>query len=76
MANYKSDSDRSDRPNHVNALEAGKGKYAVYVFFTKEELERIQAHCNGMRINMSKWISGMVKDELMLSDLMDKSKDI
>lgn len=73
MANSKSD---SDRPNHANAMEMGKGKYGVYVTFTHEELQRIQAHCNGMRINMSKWISGIIKDELMLSDLMDKSKDV
>ncbi len=73
MANYKSD---NDKPNHANALEMGKGKYGVYVTFTKEELEKIQAHCNGMRVNLSKWISNMVRDELMLTDIMDKSKDI
>ena len=82
MANYKSDSDkydkseRSDRPNHNSAMEMGKGKYGVYVTFTKEELEKIQAHCNGMRVNLSKWISNMVRDELMLTDIMDKSKDV
>ena len=73
MANSKSD---ADRPNHANAMEMGKGKYGVYVTFTKDELERIQAHCNGMRINMSKWISGIIKDELMLTDILDHSKDV
>lgn len=76
MANSKYDSDKSERPNHTHALEMGKGKFGVYVTFTHEELEKIQAHCNGMRINMSKWISNVIKDELMMSDILDKSKDV
>jgi hypothetical protein len=73
MANYN---DKSEKPNYSSAMEMGKGKYGVYVTFTKEELEKIQAHCNGMRVNLSKWISNMVRDELMLTDIMDKSKDV
>lgn len=76
MASYKSDSEKSDRPNHYNATEFPKGKFGVYVTFTRDELERIQAHCNGMRINMSKWMSKLICDELMLTDLFDTSKDV
>jgi hypothetical protein len=65
----------SDRPNHSGALEATKGKYAVYAFFTKEELEKIQAHCDGMRINMSKWMANLIRDELMLVSIMEDTKD-
>lgn len=69
-------SDKSERPNHTNAMEMGKGKFGVYVTFTHDELQKIQAHCNGMRINMSKWISQLIKDELMLVDIMDETKDV
>ena len=66
----------SERPNHTQSLEMGKGRYGVYVTFTHDELQKIQAHCNGMRVNMSKWISQLIKDELMLVDIMDETKDI
>jgi hypothetical protein len=71
MANSKQS---SDKPNHSSALEMSNGKYAVYVMFTREELESIQAHCNGMRINMSKWISILIKEELALNEILSEDE--
>ena len=54
-----------DKPNRSPYLEStDKGKFAVYVFFTKAELEQLEFHCNRQRINMSKWIANLVKEEL------------
>lgn len=55
------------KPNHTPYLESTeKGKFAVYVFFTKEELEQLEFVCNRRRVNMAKWIRELVKEELQL----------
>lgn len=55
------------KPNRTPYLESTeKGKFAVYVFFTMEELEQIEFACNRRKVNMSKWISNLVRDELLL----------
>jgi len=57
------------KPNRTPYLESNeKGKFAVYVFFTKEELEQIEFACNRRKVNMGKWIANLVKDELLLID--------
>lgn len=57
------------KPNKSQYLEStDKGKFAVYVFFTKQELQELEYHCNNRRMNISKWIAGLVKEELALAD--------
>lgn len=58
-----------NKPNRSPYLESTeKGKFAVYVFFTKDELEQIEFSCNRKKVNMSKWIANLVKDELLLEE--------
>lgn len=55
----------NDKPNHSPYLESvDKGKYAVYVFFTKMELEQLEFVCNRQRMSIGKWIADLVKEEL------------
>ena len=65
MANSDKSS-KQEKPNHSGHVEFPDGKFAVYVHFTHAELRQIQDHCNGMRINMSRWIANLIKDELLL----------
>lgn len=60
------------KPNRTPYLEStDKGKFAVYVFFTKRELEHLEFCCNRKKINISKWISDLVRDELSMEDGSD-----
>lgn len=55
----------NNKPNNSPYLESvEKGKFAVYVFFTKEELEQLEFLCNRQRMSMGKWIADLVKEEL------------
>lgn len=59
----------SDKPNKTPYLESPeRGKFAVLVFFTKQELKELELHCNREKINISKWILSLVKDELSYYD--------
>lgn len=55
----------NDKPNRSPYLESvEKGKFAVYVFFTQEELEQLEFVCNRQRMSIGKWIADLVKEEL------------
>ena len=43
-----------------------KGKFAVYVFFTQEELEELAFLANGKKVNLSKLIRDLALEELEL----------
>ena len=55
------------KPNKSQYLESTeKGKFAVYVFFTQQELRELEYHCNSRRMSIPKWIVGLIKEELAL----------
>ena len=57
------------KPNDTDHIEStDSGKYAVYVFFTKAELQRIQKHCNKSRKHMGRGMADLIRDELMLEE--------
>jgi hypothetical protein len=43
-----------------------KGKFAVYVFFTKEELEDLEFLANSKKVNISRLIRDLTLEELDL----------
>ena len=56
-------------------MEFPDGKFAVYVYFTHAELRQLQDHCNGMRINMSRWITNLIRDELLLQKTYEDTEE-
>ena len=57
----------SDKPNRTPYMEStDKGKFAVYVFFTKEELEDLEFLANSKKVNISRLIRDITLEELDL----------